>query len=150
MRTKRNTTNAFKRRSSVGLRRDALSIVKGRWFIEWSDDKWVITTTSKTRILVATLDMDAARINVQNSIEQQPEKMWQGPFRARDYIEHARLVPTRNVRGMATMFAEIAQAWKLPGSFIICNISHYFPHLPKKSTKSRLILNIPIPWILWS
>lgn len=63
---------------------------------------------------VGTLDMEAARTNVQNSMEQEPAKMWQGPFRAREYIEPARLVPTRNVRGMATMFAEIAQAWMVP------------------------------------
>lgn len=82
-----------------------------------TDNASLVAFLEATTAAVATLDMDAARIKVQNSIEQEPEKLWQGPFRARDYIDHARFVPTRNVRGMATMFPEMAQAWKLPLCF---------------------------------
>ena len=36
-------------------------------------------------------------------------QVWQGPFRAREYVDHVTRVPTPNVRGTATMYVEIAQ-----------------------------------------
>ena len=61
--------------------------VRGKWF--WIDETGTrcidfgrnVAYVEATAAAVKTLNMDSAYTSVKNSVEQEPEKKWKGPFR---------------------------------------------------------------------